>query len=1361
MEPQDPSLIAAAVCGGVGGRVHGSVAAPSPVASVASLLTVIPPRANAVSDFERLAALQRTALLDSPAEDSFDRLTRLARRLLGVPVALVSLVDDHRQFFKSADGLAEPWASLRETPLSHSFCQHVVTQSAPLIVEDARLDPLVRDNLAVRDLGVIAYAGMPLSLPDGHVLGSFAAIDVVPRKWTDDDLTTLRDLAAAAMTEAELRLSLEEAQRQTANAQTAESLLRQSEFRVRVMLDVASDTFTSFPEKLKHLLRIGCQQLGLLRAFIAEQTKPEGGAVDAFRIAWSFSLVNGMVSDEKPLQDALCRRVLATGEKQPLPDIAFIGAPIRIADGDSGCLCFYGASAQQETFGLSGQEFVNLLAQWIGSEMSRQRSEAALAKTQERYELALLGSKDGLWDWDIVSNEVINSPRWKAMLGYADHELPNDPTVWDTLLHPDDKQTALRALNDHLAGLTSEYEVEYRMRHRDGTYRWVLARGLALRDANGVPQRMAGSHSDITLRKQSEAALRESEANLAEAQKVAQVGSWTRDLIQGRYFWSRQMFLLYGFDPSEPEPSLERVRECAHPDDRGRIAESITRCTETGETQTLHCRIYRADDGALRHLHAILTPKRSVQGTVTSLSGTVMDVTAQKEEEQQRVHLTRVAQEARARADESRAQMEIALHREKEQADLLRAQSVELARARDEALKHTRTKSEFLANMSHEIRTPMNGVLGMTSLLLDTTLTPNQKDYAQSIQSSASALLTVINDILDFSKIESGKLTLEETDFDLRSLLEETVAIVAPTAHAKGLELTCRVAPPEMPLVLKGDSGRLRQVLTNLLGNAIKFTETGNVGVTATAVREDDREVVLTIAVADTGIGIEKSRQEAIFESFIQADGSTTRRYGGTGLGLTISRQIISLMGGRIRIDSEPGKGSIFTLELTLPKGEPTNTDAARDALRGLRVLAVDDNAINRQILGEQLTAWGCLVSLADSGDAALALLHAETDSKAAPFDAILLDMQMPGMDGAQLAQRIRGKGHGKQVPMILLSSSFAGDAAEQGFAALFGAVLIKPVRQSALFGAMLRLTAASDTQIARGKGEGTTVPDRTIAGPCGIHILLAEDNPVNQKVAVHLLKKWDSDVTVVSNGKAAMDAAIAASRGENPFDLVLMDVQMPEMDGMTATVNLRSLNILSSDRTRRLPIIALTAHSMQGDRERCLAAGMDDYLSKPINEADLRAALLRWSPTADTESIPPASLPVSNRSANATNAIDSDGRLLVRRDRLWECCGGDAELVREVGEEFLQSVPPVISRMAEGVAVGEASVVRFEAHTLRGSCRTVGADSLEFVCGLLEEQAAAGSLANTTDLMERARDAAAKLVPALNQAMMETETVV
>jgi PAS domain S-box-containing protein len=1361
LEPLDSSMIAAAVCG---------VGATSMKGASSTIENTSVPKT--IADFERLAALERTTLLDSPAEDAFDRLTRLARRVLNVPVAIVSLVDDHRQFFKSADGLPEPWASQRETPLSHSFCQHVVTMSAPLVVEDARLNPLVSSNLAVRDLGVIAYAGMPLILSDGNVLGSFAAIDVVPRKWSEDDLTILRDLAAAAMTETELRITLDESQRQTATAQNAEAMLRQSEFRVRVLLDVASDTATSFAEKRDHLLRIGCQQFGLQHAFTAE-IAPGFGIPERHNFQCVSLIRDTEAIEDFSLQETLCQHIMGKASGSPVAPtagVSFLGSPITNVEGMLGCLCFYGPTASPKIFSLAEQEYAHLMAQWIGNEMGRQRTDTELAKIQERYELAFRGSKDGLWDWDIVNNQVINSPRWKAMLGYEEQELPNDPTVWDSLLHPDDLPFALKALNNHLAGLTPEYEIEYRMRHKDGTHRWVLARGLALRDAAGTPYRMAGSHSDITIRKRAEEALRERETDLAEAQKVAQIGSWRLEIAGQRYLWSRQLFLLYGFDPDMPIPAQEVIRQRAHPDDHKMIAESVTRCIQTRERQSLHYRICRADDGELRHFYAILNPKIEADGSASHLFGIVMDVTAQKAEEAERARLMRVAQESRNRADEARALMEVALERETAQAEVLRKQSAELGRARDEAVKHAQTKSEFLANMSHEIRTPMNGVLGMTGLLLETLLTPTQRDYAETINSSATALLTVINDILDFSKIESGKLTLEEVDFDLRALIEETTAIVAPTAHSKGLELTCRLVPAEPSLILKGDGGRLRQVLTNLLGNAVKFTEKGQVDVLATVLQENETEVTLQIAVWDTGIGIAKSRQAAIFESFIQADGTTTRRFGGTGLGLTISRQIVQLMGGQIQVESEPGAGSTFTLEMTFLKGDSrlAHGAAGNGALKGLRILGVDDNAVNRQVLGDQLAAWGCEVHLVDSGPAALAKLAIQRAGGGTPaFDVVLLDMQMPEIDGAQTAKRIREENQGKQIPLILLSSSFAGDGSEQEFSLLFDAVLSKPVRQSALRDTLLRLTVFAssdegdlrqDAIKGRSKEGDNGMSDAQGAGPRGLRILLAEDNPVNQKVAVHLLKKWNCDVTVVNNGRAAMDTAIAESKRGQSFDIVFMDVQMPEMDGMTATVNLRSLNILSSDGTRRLPIIALTAHSMQGDRERCLASGMDDYLSKPINEAELQTVLVRWRPVTDNKVVP---LNSTAESVVSESNTDDEGRLIVRRERLWECCGGDAELVGEVVEEFLQAAPLVLERMAGGVAQSDATRVRFEAHTMRGSCRTVGADALEFVCGVLEERAVAGDLTNAPEWMERARTAAAKLVPALQQAARETETVV
>jgi PAS domain S-box-containing protein len=357
------------------------------------------------------------------------------------------------------------------------------------------------------------------------------------------------------MTETELRGALDEAQRQAETARATEALLRESEFRVRVLLDVASDASASFDEKMDRLLRIGCRQFGLQHAFVMDASV--SAMPPEYQSLHTVSLVDDRETAAEPaapLREQLCEHIFSKEARFFTADTSVIGSSIATGDGVLGCVVFYGSASPAKAFSLAEQEFVDLLAQWIGSEMSRQHAEAALANTQERYELAVRGSKDGLWDWDITNNRVINSPRWKQMLGYDEQELPDDTGVWDALLHPDDQAFAFDALNDYLAGRTSEYEIEYRMRHKDGSYRWVLARGFALRDADGIAYRMAGSHSDITIRKNAEEALRESETALAEAQKVAQIGSWRLDITSRRYLWSKQLYLLYGFDPEQPLP---------------------------------------------------------------------------------------------------------------------------------------------------------------------------------------------------------------------------------------------------------------------------------------------------------------------------------------------------------------------------------------------------------------------------------------------------------------------------------------------------------------------------------------------------------------------------------------------------------------------------------------------------------------------------------------------------------------------------------------------------------------------------------------------------------------------------------------
>jgi signal transduction histidine kinase/DNA-binding response OmpR family regulator len=821
------------------------------------------------------------------------------------------------------------------------------------------------------------------------------------------------------------------------------------------------------------------------------------------------------------------------------------------------------------------------------------------------------------------------------------------------------------------------FYMEYQVTLPGGATRWLATRAVFQYDPEGRPVRFVGATADAGRSKEAEEAQRLAEGRLARAVRGTGVGPWEYDVATDHYWLAPYFFELLDYGDDLPRTRFG-LKSLIHPDDVEVQQAAFQRCLQGLGPYDVEFRV-RMRSGEYRWFRSRGVSESDATGRAIRLSGALQDVTERREYQSALIEATAAADAA------------------------------------------NRAKSEFLANMSHEIRTPMNGVIGMTELMLDTALDESQRDFTETIRDSATALLTVINDILDFSKIEAGKLDLEQIEINLRDTVDDVARLLAIQAHAKGLELTAEI-DAAVPERVRADPARLRQILLNLGGNAIKFTERGEIAIRVQLIDSTPEEVLIRCEVRDTGRGIPSERMGLLFKAFSQLDASSTRRFGGTGLGLSIVRRLALLMGGEAGASSVENVGSTFwfTARLGVAARALTVRDGAR--LSGLRVLLVDDSSANRRVLRGQLALHGITavdVASAEEGFAAL-------ESAAAlgqPFDVALLDAHMPHLDGEQLGQRIRAAPHLAATRLVLLTSAgHRGDArrfAELGFAGY----LSKPVTQRELSGCLALVMSSSGVSWReRAQPLVTRHQIRAAEGAQRARVLLAEDNSVNQKVARAFLERLGVAVEVVGNGR---DAVSAWQSGR--FDLIVMDCQMPELDGYEATREIRRLQ----GQGRHIPIIALTAHAMKGADAECRAAGMDGYLTKPLDRERLRQCLEQHLGAAGDADQRQQS-PICVSAAPAATPVDWQALL--------ETTAGDALEVHELVRLFIASGDEALAAIAHAAGIGDLETVRAQAHSLKGASASLHAREVSIAAARLEAAAHAQAVQEVAGLATELR---------------------
>lgn len=852
---------------------------------------------------------------------------------------------------------------------------------------------------------------------------------------------------------------------------------------------------------------------------------------------------------------------------------------------------------------------------------------------EERWQFAIEGSGDGIWEWRPQEKKTFYSKSWVEMLGYTPEEFSDSDEEWSSRIHPDDISFTFAEIAQNLSGHTDSFSFEYRIRNKEGDYLWVLNRGKVVeRDVNGEAIRVVGSHSNINKLKQAEQLIKINEARLSLAVKAGGIGIWDWDIISDKLTWDDQMFVLYGVNKKHFTSAYEAWANGLYEADKQRSEEEIKMAIKGEKDFNTEFRVQYAN-GQIRNIRALATVLRDSEGKAIRMIGTNWDITAEKE-----------------------AALQIA--------------------ARKEAEKANKAKSEFLANMSHEIRTPLNSVIGFTDLLKKTDLSIIQQQYVNSANVSGHALLGIINDILDFSKIEAGMLDLDITKSDLVQLFEDSIDIVKFAAAEKDIELLLDI-DPLMPRFASVDAIRLKQIFANLLGNAVKFTLKGEVELKIRYQAVDGDTGTLAISVRDTGIGINKKQQSKLFKSFSQADSSTTRKFGGTGLGLVISQLIAEKMGSTIHVKSTVGTGTIFYFDVTTRFESEDKVHST--IIKGVkRCLIIDDNANNRAIMKQMLNQWNIQSECCDSGFEAIKIIE-----QPKPFDLIIFDYNMPYINGIETIRMLKNKLKIdiKKQPVILLHSSldnlqFEKECFELGIRYR----LSKPVKRNVLFNYLNNLNQVNTSSL---KKEIIEIP-KTDNIHEGVKILIAEDVFLNMVLIKAILSElgFNNEIIEAKNGIEAIEQY----QKMNP-DLILMDVHMPELDGISATKKIREIELLSGNKT---PIIALTAGALKEEKEKCFANGMNDFLTKPIAPDKIMAMLNKY-------------LIKGTYSHELFHTIESEIDLHMAYHELANVLNSKS-IIKKVMTLALKDIPAQILELEEACSEKHPERVSAAAHRIKGS---------------------------------------------------------